>query len=207
MALVDDQQRERPVEGRQIAGDRLHRAEHHLGACLLAIQPGGEDIGLEPPRFVLGMVLLHQLLDVGQHQHPTARLAGQLGDHQTLARPGGQHHHGGIRVLAKVADHGVDGVGLIGSENEHAGLGVSMWGGAGWRHYRVLAVTKTAGRHDAGPQGAWGLISGTGRCSSSSWPCAATPCASPRRDGSAGYRWPPGRWHRRSPDTPASAGR
>ncbi|AZU48463.1 hypothetical protein C3B79_2706 [Aeromonas hydrophila] len=26
-------------------------------------------------------------------------------------------------MLTKVADHGVDGVGLIGSENEHAGLG------------------------------------------------------------------------------------
>ena len=119
VALVDDQQREGAVEGRQIAGDRLHRAEHHLGTCLFAGKAGGEDVGLEPPRLVLAVVLLHQLLDVGQHQHPTARLAGQFGDHQTLACAGGQHYHGGIRVFAKVADHGVDGVGLIGSENEH----------------------------------------------------------------------------------------
>ena len=123
VALVDDEQRKRPVEGIQIARHRLHRAKHHLGARLLAIQPGGEDVGLEPPRLVLGVVLLHQLLDVGQHQHPAAGFSRQLGDHQTLAGPGGQHDDGGIRMFAKVADDGVDGVGLIGSENEHGETG------------------------------------------------------------------------------------
>ena len=127
VALVYDEQGKRPIKRGQVAGHRLHRAEHHLGARLLALQTGGEDVGLEPPGLVLGVVLLHQLLDVSQHQHPATGLAGQLGDHQTLARPGGQHHHGGIRVLAKVADHGVDGIGLIGSENEHEG--VAFWHG------------------------------------------------------------------------------
>ncbi|MND75287.1 hypothetical protein D3C80_668990 [compost metagenome] len=126
VALVDDEQGERPIKRGQVAGHRLHRAEHHLGVRLLAGQSGGEDVGLESPGLVLGVVLLHQLLDVGQHQHPATGLAGQLGDHQTLARPCGQHHHGGIRVLAKVADHGVDGVGLIGSENEHEGWCLDM---------------------------------------------------------------------------------
>jgi len=65
VALVDDEQRKRPVEGSQIAGHRLHRAKHHLGARLLASEPCGEDVGPEPPRLVLGVVLLHQLLDVG----------------------------------------------------------------------------------------------------------------------------------------------
>ncbi len=124
VALIDDEQRKSPVEGIQIARHRLHRAKHHLGARLLPIQPGGEDVGPESPGLVLGVVLLHQLLDVSQHQHPATGLAGQFGDHQAFAGPGGQHHHGGIRVFAKVADDGVDRVGLIGSENEH---GERLW--------------------------------------------------------------------------------
>ncbi len=48
VALVDDEQRKRPVEGSQIARHRLHRAKHHLGARLLASEPCGEDVGLEP---------------------------------------------------------------------------------------------------------------------------------------------------------------
>ena len=206
VTLVDDEQRKRPVEGSQIARYRLHRAKHHLGARLLASEPSGEDVGLEPPRLVLGVVLLHQLLDVGQHQHPTARLAGQLGDHQTLAGPGGQHHHGGIRVLTKVADHGVDGVGLIGSEDEHAGLGYRYGVVQDGAIIGILAP-KTAGRHGAGPLAMTSSLSGRGRRSSSSWPCAAAPCASPRHGGSAWCRWRLGRWPRRSPDTWPTRGR
>ena len=60
------------------------------------------------------MVLFHQLLDVGEHQDPPPGFAGQLCNHQTLAGPGGQYYHGGIRVFAKMLDDGVDGVCLVG---------------------------------------------------------------------------------------------
>ena len=106
----------------QIAGDGLDGAEHHPPLAVFLTEPGRKQIGLQPfghpQSLIFGVILCHQLLDVGEDQNAPLGLACQLSNHQTLAGPGGQHQNGRFTASSKMTDHGIDGFTLIGAESE-----------------------------------------------------------------------------------------
>jgi hypothetical protein len=73
VALIDDEQRKLAAKLVKVAGDRLHAAETTLPWLSLRLQAGGKDIRLQAKRAIFGVVLRHQLFNVRQHQHATAR--------------------------------------------------------------------------------------------------------------------------------------
>ena len=81
--------------------------------ALFSLQAGGEDIRLEAKGAVFGMVLRHQLFDMGQHQHAAARQPGKLGDHQTFARAGGQDNRRRLGMATEPGEGGIDGFLLV----------------------------------------------------------------------------------------------
>ena len=64
------------------------------------------------------MVLLHQLLYVGQHQYLSSGKARQFGDNQAFTGTGGQHDDRRLIRFAEVVKRGIDGFLLVGAEFE-----------------------------------------------------------------------------------------
>src|SRR5690554_1083526 len=69
------------------------------------------------------MVLLHQLLYVGQNQNLASGKARQFGDNQAFTGTGGQHNDRRLIRSAEVVKRGVDGFLLVGAEFERQGHG------------------------------------------------------------------------------------
>src|SRR5690554_521454 len=69
------------------------------------------------------MVLLHQLLYVGQNQNLSPGKTRQLGNDQTLPGAGGQHNDRRPIRSTEVVKRGVDGFLLVGAEFERQGHG------------------------------------------------------------------------------------
>jgi len=115
VTLIHHQQGELPLKLIEVARYRLHAAEDHFAMALLALQPGGENIGFQPQSNIFGVVLRNQLLHVRQHQHATARQPCQLGNHQAFSGTGRQHNHRGFSVLTKMGEGGIHRFALIGA--------------------------------------------------------------------------------------------
>ena len=73
----------------EVAGDRLHAAKDHFTVALFTLEARGENIRFQAERAILGVVLRHQLFNVRQHQHATARQARKFGDNQAFTSPVG----------------------------------------------------------------------------------------------------------------------
>ena len=126
VTLVDNQQRKLAAKQIQVAGDRLHAAKDNLTVALFTLEPGGENIGLQPQRAILGVVLRDQLFDVRQHQHAATRQAGQLGNDQAFACAGREDNRCRFPVFAKPGEGGVNGFLLIGTKCKSHGVSVSL---------------------------------------------------------------------------------
>jgi hypothetical protein len=72
------------------------------------------------------MVLRHQLFDVGQYQHATARQARQFGNDQALACTGREDNGRRFPVFTEPGERRVNGFLLIGTKCKSHGVSVSL---------------------------------------------------------------------------------
>ena len=115
VALVDDQQRKLALKLVEVAGDRLHAAKDHFTVALFTLEARGENIRFQAERAILGVVLRHQLFNVRQHQHATARQARKFGDNQAFTCACRQHNRSRFMMAAKPGERRVDRLFLVGT--------------------------------------------------------------------------------------------
>ena len=115
VTLIDNQQGKLAAKQFQVARNGLYAAKHHFSVALFALQSGGKNVGLQAECAIFGVVLRHQLFDVRQHQHASAGQARQFGNHQAFTGSGRENDGGGLPMLAKPGEGGINGFLLIGA--------------------------------------------------------------------------------------------